>query len=221
MREIHLKEYSNSGNPDVLKLITSAGEVLDIGCGTGDIANHLKKTGCDVDGITISESELKQARQFLREGYLFNVEKGLPEEVKSKKYDYIICSHVLEHICYPDNLLNDIKQCLKKDGKLIIALPNLLHYSSRLKLFRGDFNYEDTGIWDNTHFKWYTYETGKKLIEKNGLIVTEQFVTGLLPWNSLFSKFISEKTALKIYDRIKQLSPGLLGYQLIYVAKKI
>lgn len=218
MQNINNKIYRNDGNEDVLHFLGKPGKVLDIGCGVGDNARILKSLGFLIDGITISEKELREANPFLQNGYLFNLENGLPEAIKNYQYDYIICSHVLEHICYPEKLLIDIKSCIKREGKIIVALPNLFHYASRWKLMRGDFNYQTAGVWDNTHFKWYNFKTGKLLLENNGFKVIHSSVTGQLPGNSFFSKFLSKKTSQRIYNRLKKISPGLFGYQLVYVA---
>lgn len=109
LQNISNKSYQNTGNADVLKHIKGSGQVLDVGCGAGDNARVLKERGLEVDGVSISEMELTAASSFLRKGYLFNLENGLPDSVLQNKYDYIICSHVLEHICYPNRLLLHIK----------------------------------------------------------------------------------------------------------------
>lgn len=102
MNTIHNKVYSNSGNSDVLKnIVSSVNKILDVGCGRGDNAKHLWKKGLIIDGITLSEEEAKHAKSFMRNIFLHNLEYGLPKDSLSDKYDAIICSHVLEHICYP------------------------------------------------------------------------------------------------------------------------
>ncbi len=97
----------------MLDQIIGGGNVLDVGCGGGDNARILKERGFQVDGISISATELADAMPFLRAGYLHNLEEGLPVELKNKQYDFIICSHVLEHICYPEKLLKDIVGCTR------------------------------------------------------------------------------------------------------------
>ncbi len=221
IQNIKEKSYHNTGNKDILNCLTNPGKVLDVGCGGGDHAKVLQAAGFEVDGITISEIEFAESNPYLRKGYLFNLENGLPPEVINEQYDYVICAHVLEHICYPEMLLSDIRSCLSKDGILIVALPNLFHYKSRLELIKGNFNYASAGIWDNTHFKWYTFLTGKTLLEKNGFKIIKATVTGDLPGNSFFSKILSKKFSLKIYDGLKTISPGLFGYQLLYTARAI
>ena len=219
MQNIEDKIYANDGNGDVLAFLTEPGQVLDIGCGRGDNARRLKSLGYTIDGITISENELQEAGGFLQNGYIYNLENGLPPGAKNNSYDYIICSHVLEHICYPGKVLLDIRACLKPGGKLIVALPNLFHYASRWKLFKGEFNYQDSGVWDNTHFKWYSFKTGKELLEQKGFTVITEKVTGELPGNSLFSKILPKRLAGALFNLLTKISPGLFGYQLLYVAK--
>jgi len=213
------KSYHNAGNKDVLNCLRSPGNVLDIGCGAGDHAKVLQSSGFRVDGITISQTELSESLPYLRNGYLFNLENGLPNEVLNEKYDYVICSHVLEHICYPEKLLKDIHTCLAQEGLFIVALPNLFHYKSRWELVKGNFNYRESGIWDNTHFKWYSFLTGKNLLEENGFNIINKTVTGDLPGNSFFSKIFSKKISVKLYNILKIVSPGLFGYQLLYTAR--
>ena len=219
MQTIKEKIYANEGNADVLAFITRPGSVLDIGCGRGDNAKILQAKGFWVDGITISENELNAASPFLQKGFMYDLENGLPAEVKSCSYDYIICSHVLEHLCYPAQVLHDVRACLKEDGKLIVALPNLFHYASRCKLVKGEFNYQDAGVWDNTHFKWYSFKSGNELLEQNGFTIIIKKVTGQLPWNSLFAKILPKLLARNLFSLLAKISPGFFGYQLLYVAK--
>lgn len=214
------KSYFNEGNEDVLQYIDKVGEVLDIGCGAGDNARILNSKNFIIEGITISNAEARVAKEFCKKVYVFNLENGLPEEVKSHQYDYIICSHILEHIQNPKLLLNDIYHSLKKSGKLIVALPNIFHYASRWQLVLGEFKYEESGIWDNTHVKWYSYQSGATLITEHNFKIIDQKVTGDVPLASLVKKILSQKNSEKLAGIFHRISPGLFGYQIIYVATK-
>jgi SAM-dependent methyltransferase len=217
---IDSKVYGNKGNENVLKQIpASVSSVLDIGCGRGDNAEHLKKRGAVVDGITISEQELEQAKFFLRTGVLHNAEKGLPEAVKSNKYDVVICSHVIEHLQYPQQLLEDIQQVMTSESIFIVALPNIMHYRSRWQLVKGNFNYQETGIWDNTHVKWYTYKSGIELLSAHGFQVVKADVTGDIPLLSIFRKLLPGGLRIRLFNFLKGLSKGFFGYELLYVCK--
>jgi 2-polyprenyl-3-methyl-5-hydroxy-6-metoxy-1,4-benzoquinol methylase len=210
------KIYVNAGNPDVLSLLGPEDRrILDIGCGNGANASLLTSRGCVVDGISISEQELATARPYLQQSFLHNLEEGLPD-LGEGVYDAVICSHVLEHIGYPDKLLNDIRRVLKKGGHLIVALPNLLYYKSRLELLKGNFKYEETGIWDYTHLRWYTFASGRQMLEDKGFVIDVATVTGELPLNSLWKKVLPAPVRSKLFNGLKKLSKGLFGYQLLY-----
>ena len=58
----------------------------------------------------------------------------------------------------------DIKKIMLPDKTiLLVAVPNFLVYKNRLKMFLGKFNYEETGLLDKTHVRWYTFKSLKKL----------------------------------------------------------
>jgi 2-polyprenyl-3-methyl-5-hydroxy-6-metoxy-1,4-benzoquinol methylase len=210
------KVYQNSGNEDVLKLVNENGlMVLDVGCGAGSLAKKLVAKDKIVDGISISPDELQQAKPYLRNGYLFNVENGLPPAIERDMYDYVICSHILEHIAYPAKLLSDIQQVIKKNGFLIVALPNVFHYKTRLQLLKGNFPKADAGIWDYTHLRWYTYRSAMETLSEYFVVETAT-VTGELPLNSIAKKILPQKAARYLYKILSGVSKGLFGYQLLY-----
>ena len=189
MEESKSKVYSNSGNTDVINLVPiTASYILDIGCGDGANARLLKKKGCIIDGITLSENEKEIAKLAMRNVYIHDAESGLPITGEGI-YDVVICSHVLEHICYPGLLMKDIYRVLKANGILVVALPNLMHYQSRWKLIQGDFKYQSAGIWDYTHFRWYTFTSAQELLIQHKFKIEVATVTGVLPFNSMFKKF--------------------------------
>lgn len=214
------KIYRNEGNWDVFKNVPdSAKYILDIGCGNGDNARILNKYGRVIDGITLSEKEKENAQQYMSNIYIHNLENGLPSDL-AYKYDVIICSHVIEHIAYPKKLLNDIKQMLSPNGILIVALPNLMHYQSRFRLLFGDFNYEESGIWDYTHLRWYTFKTGGELLTHHNFNLVNLMVSGDIPLLSI-TKIIPYGIRQFLYRNIfLKISKGLFGGQLIYIATK-
>lgn len=213
------KVYSNHTNTAVLNRVPAeANFILDVGCGGGDNARELSATGMTVVGITLSEAEAELARKYCETVHLQNLENGLPA-LGSLRFDAVICSHVLEHICYPEKLLEDIHSILMPDGKLIVALPNIMHYRTRIMLALGRFDYQDYGTLDYTHFRWYTHRTGRELLTKHGFNVLEATATGSLPFGRLRRRFLGSFSA-RYDDLAGHCFPGLLGHQLIYVAKR-
>ena len=54
---------------------------------------------------------------------------------------------------------------------MVLSVPNVAHASVRLALLRGQFDYEDTGILDATHLRFYTRESIADLLESCGYLV--------------------------------------------------
>lgn len=210
--------YRNSGNLAVLGQIKGTGKrILDVGCGAGDNARILVGRGHIVDGITLSDEEATECSSFMRKVFVHNLETGLPEAIV-ETYDYIICSHVLEHIAYPEKLFKDITCRLQESGIMIVALPNIMHYRPRMKLILGRFEYADSGIWDRTHLRWYTYSSGKRLLEQHGFKVVRSWVDGGLPFYRI-SRMIPANIQKVIYQILTAVSPGLFGGQLLYESR--
>ena len=219
MQYTEQKIYSNNGNIAVLENIKGeAKKILDIGCGNGDNAKFLKASNHIVDGITLSPTEAENAKNYLRAVYIHNLEQGLPDSLRDR-YDYVICSHVIEHIAYPEKLLKDIESVLKDDGCLIVALPNVMNYRFRWELLKGNFPFEESGIWDYTHLRWYTFKSGKEMLMRNNFQVEKATVDGDIPLLSVF-RIIPKNIRKKFYTLLTHLSEGFFGGQLIYVARK-
>lgn len=219
--DVSRKVYKNSGNQAVLSRVPSTAEnVLDVGCGAGDNARMIRLSGprhCII-GVTAAEDEAELAREVCDQVILANLEDGLPP-LSDTRFDVVVCSHVLEHICFPDRLLQDIFHVLADDGRLVVALPNLMYYKSRAKLLLGRFDYQESGIMDNTHFRWYTFSSAKRLLETHSFDVLESAVTSSVPL-PLLRKFLPDSITSSLDALGGWISPGLFGAELIYVCRK-
>ena len=74
----------------------------------------------------------------------------------NKKYDIILFPDVLEHLRYPESILVSVKNNLKTNGYIISSIPNLMNASIIYGLLHGFFTYQDAGILDNTHLRFFT-----------------------------------------------------------------
>lgn len=93
----------------------------------------------------------------------------LPQNLR---YDYIILGDVLEHLIDPWEVLHFLSGLLKSDGRIIISLPNVQHIDVLIHVFiRGVWPYNDRGIFDRTHFRWFTYKNMVQLVEHCGLSI--------------------------------------------------
>lgn len=215
------KRYENRGNSALLALLPNkTTRVLDIGCGAGDNARLVAATGRTVDGITLSESEAEAARQVCRKVLVHDLECGLPPQVDTP-YDAVICSHVLEHLRWPDRLLNEISELLRpSEGVLLVALPNVLFYKNRWRLMKGYFDYEESGLMDASHFRWFTYASSRRLLESCGFEVLHHSCEGSFPL-PFVRRLVGRQFTAAVDAGATKLCPGLFGYQLLILARPV
>jgi len=145
------------------------GRLLDVGCGEGSFLSAAKKAGWEVSGTEVSEWALSHvpAELGVRRGDLNSV------EFEPQSFDAVTMWHVLEHTCDPRGNLEKIYGLLKKDGVLIIAVPNAANriFRAAYPLARGKFlRYYEEGERE-IHVHHFTSRTLSLLLEKTGFEV--------------------------------------------------
>lgn len=213
------KRYENQGNTSLLRLMPEyARRILDVGCGVGDNARLLAASGYSVDGIKLSEAEAESARRVCNTVFVHDLETGLPPSL-APPYDAILCSHVLEHLRWPDRLLRQICTLLKPQaGVLLVALPNILFYKNRFRLACGYFEYEESGLMDATHFRWFTHATSRRMVEEAGFNVLRHEGEGSFPI-PLLRRLVSTRLSKSIDTAAVRVLPGLFAYQILILAQ--
>jgi SAM-dependent methyltransferase len=208
--------YHNQGNAPLLALLPDrqGGAVLDCGCGAGDNARALASMGWTVDGVTISAEEARLAERYCRRVEVANLEAGLPRLGTS--YDVVLLSHVLEHLVSPGPLLDDVKTVLKPAGCIAVALPNALLWRNRFAFLRGSFDYTREGIMDSTHVRFYTYASGRRLLECHGFTVVHSSAFGGVPLAGA-RRVLPERVVTWLDRTACRWKPGLFGVQSLYV----
>ena len=141
--------------------------VLEIGCGAGATLGWLRQSGVarETIGVEIVEAAASQARAFADKVHCLDFERqDLPAE--HGEFDIILCLDVLEHMIDPWKVVDRLVSAyLKPGGTLVISLPNIQHYSAVLPLlFRGRWRYEDEGLLDRTHLRFFTRESAVALL---------------------------------------------------------
>lgn len=153
----------NSSHSKMINMIEDNLTVLDVGCACGDMGDYLyTNKNCKMFGIEYDAESLDFARQRNIYDELFHLnmnETEIVNEALSKfqgYFDYIVCGDVLEHLYDPQTVVNNLKPLLKKDGYFIISLPNIAHGGIKLNLLNDDFTYNEYGLLDRTHIRFFT-----------------------------------------------------------------
>ena len=165
----NIPEKSSYSTKNIIFRVLGSGKIiLDIGCNDGYFGKFDKKN--IYYGVDYLPDAIREAKKEYKNAALYDLNKlqKLPWNIK---FDIIIFADVLEHVLYPNNVLNFfVKNYLKKEGQAVISLPNIANWQVRLNLLLGKFDYTDTGIMDQTHLHFYTFKSTKKLLKESNLI---------------------------------------------------
>ncbi len=166
--------YHASTRSEVAALLPPfAGRVLEIGCGTGATLSFLKESGrCAwTGGVELVPAAHAVAAARLDQSWCGNIETldlGLPDG----ELDAVLCLDVLEHLADPWSVTARLTALLKPGGVLIASIPNIRHYKVALGLLlHGRWEYEDSGILDRTHLRFFVRATAIELLTRSGLRV--------------------------------------------------
>ena len=101
------------------------GRIIDVGCGSGDFLKIINENNidCEIHGFDFSSSALQRCKKNIPKGHFVN---GNIYEVAylDKMFNVIFCIEVLEHLEKPAEVLKEILRICKRDGIIIIAIPN-------------------------------------------------------------------------------------------------
>jgi 2-polyprenyl-3-methyl-5-hydroxy-6-metoxy-1,4-benzoquinol methylase len=215
-------------------------DVLDVGCGFATTSQHIETRGNRVTGIESSAEAVAVARTRVSEVIHADLQN---HPLAGRRFDVIIFADVLEHLAWPIGVLRSYLDLLKEGGSVIVSLPNVGLWSVRLNLLLGRFHYEETGVLDRTHLRFFTRRTAREMIESTGLkIIRRTYNPGLVrPFVPLAKKLLGGnasdshdpasllasrpyklylKTIYPIERIVASAWPGALAFQMIFETRK-
>lgn len=164
--------YYRSCRWDMIALIPENCQyILDVGCAEGVTGRAIKeqRPGAKVVGIENNQDAANKARRVLDRVIVGDVE-SVDLEFGERPFDCILFGDVLEHLIDPWSTLRKYRKSLDKNGCVVVSIPNIQHYSVILGLIKGDWSYQDRGILDRTHLRFFTYKEVVKLLDQPGLV---------------------------------------------------
>ena len=195
-------------------------KVLDVGCSKGFIAKSLQNNNFEFYGIEYNKEDAKAAKKYYKDIKIADLDKdGVFYE--NDFFDVIVMADVIEHL-KSNEIVKKFAQFLKKDGIMIISTGNVANIYVRLKLLFGNFDYEERGIMDKTHLRFFTLKTFRKLaMDANLKIIKEEFTPIPLP---MVNDAFAEGNSLSFFHKMSYLSvkilPKLLSFQFILYCRK-
>jgi glycosyltransferase involved in cell wall biosynthesis/SAM-dependent methyltransferase len=209
--EYAFKEHDGSSHALILEMLTDRppARILDVGCSGGLLAERMRAAGHVVVGV--DAMEVPGVRDRTDAFFEVDLEGGFPPEV-GRGYDVVIAGDVIEHLTRPGNALREMRGLLRPGGQVLLSVPNFGHWYPRLRVASGLFGYDRRGILDDTHLRFFTRATLRRLVRASGFDVLEESATGL-PLGSVVGEKGTKSTIRRIDDRLVRLRPTLFGYQ--------
>ncbi len=104
-------------------------DVLDVGCGAGNLALAMAKHARSVVGVEANETLVRRAHDRAQQTPVANakfLQRDLFALGEVAKYDLIVCSTVLEHVPNGHRALTQIVRAMRPWGVLYLTVPNKL-----------------------------------------------------------------------------------------------
>ncbi len=195
MMEDHLQkssDYYEITRTDVTHLVPDFAErIIEIGCGAGNTLKYLKDNsrGKWFGGVEINPAVAEIAADRLDQVWAGPIEEVLSSEGglnAEPKFDVILCLDVLEHLIDPWTVTRQLSELLNPGGVIISSIPNVRYYKVSLNLLtKGHWRYEDSGVLDSTHLRFFTKETATEMITGAGLEISSIEPTApMKPWRN-------------------------------------
>jgi 2-polyprenyl-3-methyl-5-hydroxy-6-metoxy-1,4-benzoquinol methylase len=161
-----------TANRELLGLIPPrASRVVEAGCSAGALAREYRAANpdCEYIGIELEPEYAELARRHCSRVVVADLERMSDADLDAlAPADCWVFGDVLEHLVDPWRLLARLAPRLRADGCVVACIPNMQHWSVVARLVTGNLHYEDEGLLDRTHLRWFTRTTAVELFRGTG-----------------------------------------------------
>ncbi len=160
--------YYQGNRPEMVALIDqSPRRVLELGCGDGSF-RALLADDCEYWGIEPFPEAAALAGERLDKVFASTYEEALTE-LPDDYFDLVVCNDVIEHLVSHDYFFETIRAKMTSDGCIVGSVPNVRHLSNIINMIgRKDWRYEDDGMVDSTHLRFFTEKSLRRTFEQHG-----------------------------------------------------
>ncbi len=203
-----------------LQNLPANSKILDFGAGSGIIGKKLQEFG--QSELYAVDLDLER-RLALNKIYLKCT--STLEELEESNFDCIILLDILEHLTNPFEFLQELISHLNPSGIILISVPNITHWSMRLGLLFGFFEYTERGLLDKTHYNFFNKKRAIALAKSSQLLEFISYNASVSPAEFVLPEFLTQSSFYQFLDKLRlnlaNLYPSLFAYQhLIKVQKK-
>jgi glycosyltransferase involved in cell wall biosynthesis len=212
--EYAFKDGDGTSHSMMLEMLAGAApsRVLDVGCSGGLLAEHIRARGHHVVGVDYLE--VPGVRDRTDEFYQADLNNDFPDAVGGG-YDVVIAGDIIEHLMRPGNALKEMRRVLRPGGVVLLSVPNFGHFYPRFRATFGLFGYDRRGILDDTHLRFFTRRTLRRMVRSHGFDIIEERATGLPLGTISDADGFRLRSMRRIDSAFVRMRPTLFGYQFV------
>jgi 2-polyprenyl-3-methyl-5-hydroxy-6-metoxy-1,4-benzoquinol methylase len=154
------------------------GNFLDIGCASGELLGHFTNRGWNLHGVDVARDLVEKGSQ----RHNLTLFAGTLEEARyeSAYFDWVTAFDIVEHLSNPVSTMKEVNRVLKKDGGVIIEVPNENTSFRAMARFlykstMGKFQWPLQRVYYLGHLYYYTSATLKKVMREAGFTIADEF----------------------------------------------
>ncbi len=209
---------SNDPRTIIVQWVLEHCRVLEIGCGSGTISAHLQQfKHCDVVAVEPDPTMYAETRAQGIDVLPLDIEDPgtFAELTVRAPFEAIIFADVLEHLRDPGAVLLAARAWLSPGGAVLVSVPNVAHWTIRLRLLLGQFDYTDGFLMDRTHLRFFTQSSARQLFATTGYFIESERVRWApFPGDRLWRRAPCVRNALNSF--LARALPGVYGYQFVF-----
>ena len=208
-------------------MIRKGSKILEVGCGKGSFLKKIyQEKGAEITGLELNKEAIREGE---KNGVPILDETIQNHALKNnEQYDMVCSFQVLEHISDVNSFIQAKLDCLKKNGKLVIAVPNNDSFIKFDKTNLLNLPPHHMGLWNpcsvkalgkvfnikleriyleplqEVHFPWYFFTQISRIQGRNkfiGKIVEKLSLPVYKPFLQLTNRFIVGQTMLAVFEK--------------------
>jgi len=207
-----------------LKLLAAipreARRVLELGCANGRLGQRFKELHPGVTwwGVDIAQEAVSAASAHLDRVFKLNLDTD-DLAVLEGGFDVIVIGDLLEHLHDPVKTLEKLYDLSASGAQIVCCLPNMAHLSVIERLVAGDISYDQMGLLDQTHTRFFSPSSAFKTFLDGGWLphLQDQYRVEV-PQTHFAARIVEAAQALGLPEETAKRNLGL--YQMILVCKK-
>lgn len=187
----------------IMQMIRPGSRVLDVGAGPGSITRLLvEHLGCTVVAIENDPTAIPLLRETTQRIFELDLNASRWADaiaLAEEPFDYVVAADVLEHLVDPVVAMGEMRSLLAPRGSIILSLPNIGHAAIAACLWDDDFAYQDWGLLDRTHIRFFGIKNIQELACAHGMAIEEaRFVVR----HPAYTEFTAQWDRLPFYRRM-------------------